>query len=154
MANKTVARLSSAAQRGAGWARTALEHFAEIGLQEYIKGEMRGGDTSLMRNPMTGKAAKVSSYIGVRARTEDGLPAGHYQQELWWTPPWPVFAEKIDNYVKHRNTVDTNVAMFGEVMKLRDKYPDSRTPEEACEMAGIDPRAFGIEGDVFMGTNG
>src|SRR5581483_8149015 len=108
MANKAVARLSRAAQRGTGWARTALEHFAEIGLQEYIKGEMRTGDTSLMRNPKTGKAKKISSYIGVRARTPDGLLAGHYQQELWWTPPWPVVAEKIDNYVKYRNTVDTN----------------------------------------------
>lgn len=31
---------------------------------------------------------------------------------------------------------------------MSDQYPHTRTPLEACELAGIDPRSFADEGEV------
>jgi hypothetical protein len=35
-----------------------------------------------------------------------------------------------------------------EVAKLRDRFPDSATPGEACELAGINPKKFEIEEEL------
>lgn len=149
IANRALGRLATAERRGERWARSAMEYFAEQGLQVHVKDEMRGDDLSQIRLSGTGQVISIASRIGVQARNEDGVTEKYHQQEFWWVVLWSTLADKVANYIKQRNTIDTNIAVFGEVFKLRDRFPDTLTAEEACEMAGIDPRAFGIEGDVF-----
>lgn len=153
IANKVAARLARAAIEGVPWARSALEYFAEQRLQTYIKEEMRGSDLTAFRHPKTGVIIKRPSRIGVQARNDEGVKENYHQQEFWWVLHWPTLTEKVNEYIKHRDAADTNITMFMEVLKLRDRFPETMTAEEACEMAGIDPRAFGIEGDALTGTD-
>lgn len=149
IANRAITYLMYAFERGEKWARTAVEHFAEEGLRQYVIERMHASDVSRIRRSDTGEVVKTPSRVGVIARTAEGVKEGYFQQEFWWGLAWPIFVEKLDEYIKTRDTADTKIAIFGEVLKLRQRFPETRTAEEACERAGIDPRAFGVEGDAL-----
>jgi hypothetical protein len=127
-----------------------MEYFAEEGLRRYVINEMKV-DQSHIRNAETGEVVTTPSRVGVQARNDDGLKE-NWEQRYWWELSWMLFTEKVRERAVQRDAMDTRLAAFRQVLKLRERFPDTVTVEEACEMAGIDPRSFGIEGDVFTGT--
>jgi hypothetical protein len=71
-----------------------------------------------------------------------------HQLALWWELPWPIFLRMVQERARQRRILTREIKGFNEVAKLRDRFPDSATPGEACELAGINPKKFEIEEEL------
>lgn len=90
----------------------------------------------------TGVRRGKSSSIGILRR--DGVtsrPTAH-AQEHWYQASWLEWHEWADGRIAQYQTDGITVAEIAEVRRLYELYPDTATPEEACERAGVDPRDF------------
>lgn len=70
-------------------------------------------------------------------------PASHrasgYVQTVWLDMVWPEFMKVIDRQKAQHQTLQENIEILDRVAALRDKYPDTRTPREACTLDGMNP---------------
>ncbi|HXH79549.1 hypothetical protein [Nocardioides sp.] len=101
-------------------------------------------DVSVFRIARTGHVLSVPSRRGVPAVDDDGVPSRHYQQPLWWELTWKQFEKMVETVAARRDVMSAQVDAFSDVITLKDKYPHTQTPGEACEIDGIDPRSFDI----------
>lgn len=92
-----------------------------------------------------GTVLSIPSRIGARARRADGVQEKHYQQRLWWDWTWLEFEDWLRGQTVQAQQLGDKVAVMRKVLSLHDLYPDTKTPGEACERAGVDPREFRLD---------
>lgn len=95
---------------------------------------------------MAGRTVEMKASRGVRKRNATtGAPERAWQQRLWYEMTWDELAEHFAMLIRQWNVAGHQIEALRDVFRLREQYPETQTPLEACEQAGIDPRAFAIE---------
>jgi len=131
------------AERGDLQAQRVVSALARDGVRGRVQAWLKS-DVSVVRLSRTGQIISVPARMGVHAVNDDGLAERRFQQPLWWELTWERFEAMVSSIVARRDVMTTQVEAFTDVVALRDKYPHTRTPLEACEIANIDPRSFDI----------
>ncbi len=137
-------RLQAMASGGDTWADSAILALAEDGCSQRVQARLKA-DRGVVRIAQTGAVISIPARFGVPAITSDGQREKHWQQPLWWELSWDRFEQLINSLSRQRTRLGTEVTALQEIFRLREQFPDSETVGEACEMAGIDPREFGLE---------
>lgn len=136
--------LEAAAGAGERWAENALERFALEGIRRDVRTAMKR-DRSVVRVGHSGAVISVPSRVGVRKRDASGKPSKAQQQSLWWELSWDAFKEFVASLRRQSRLLTSRADAYTDILRLQEKYPDTKTAGEACERAGIDPRAFAAE---------
>jgi hypothetical protein len=90
-------------------------------------------------------ARKVREIVGVRRKEQrNGKEVQVWQHSLWWTLTWDEFEAMVRSYLAQGLRMQEQAAAWKEVLALRNQFPDTATPGEACERAGLDPKAFDL----------
>lgn len=110
----------------------------------YMLEEKRDAGAVLLAN---GRIVSLPGKLPVAMRDDAGKKTGAFQLKLWTEMSWAEFAEKHLSYVRLRDGIDTTVATLQEISQLRDRYPQTATPGEACDLANIDPKDFKLPDD-------
>jgi hypothetical protein len=92
----------------------------------------------------TGQILSIPARFGIRTKREPGEP-DFWQQPLWWELTWEQFEQLVISLCQQGVRLAQEAEALDEVLALRDRYPETKTPLQACEAAGIDPRRFNIE---------
>ena len=92
-----------------------------------------------------GRVVSLAARRGVRKVDANGVALRTFQQSLFWELPWDRFLEHVADMERQRNTMGVKIAALYEVVALRERFPQTATPLEACELAGIDPQKIGFE---------
>lgn len=85
-----------------------------------------------------------SARRGVRKVDENGVALRVYQQSFFWELRWLQFMEMVADLTSQRDKLSINVTALHVVANLRLQYPESATPHEALEIAGMDPMRIGF----------
>jgi hypothetical protein len=112
---------------------------AEAAYQEVVKAIIKR-DWSVITLP-SGRTVAVAAHQSRRTRKAAGR-GQVYQMVLWAEMPWEDFLAMVAMLARQRDRLASEVAAFSAVLPLREKYPDTRTPAEACEREGLDWRAL------------
>ncbi len=88
-------------------------------------------------------AVRSPTRVGVRGSRADGSPS--HQLRLWWEVSWQEYAAWRDAMFALERKIAMKRYAFDRIDALREAYPETQTPGEACEMAGIDPRSLGMD---------
>lgn len=136
-------RLDIMASQGDDDAARVIQALVADGLYALVQTQdkRRQGEVKIA----SGKIVSVPARVGTRAKDRDGAQLRAYQQTLWWEMSWDDFVAMIASRLQHIAQLNDKVAAFQEVLRYRDQYPESRTPGEALERAGIDPESIGID---------
>jgi hypothetical protein len=139
-----VADLREMAEAGDDQAERCLTALSEDGLRGRVAVRLKD-DRANVRISHTGSVVSLPTRLGVLAVDVHGNRERHYQQPLWWELTWDRFMGLIDSLERQLARLGMEVAALREIAALRDKYPDTATPLEACERDGKDPRSFGLD---------
>lgn len=139
-----IAELQHMAASGDGWADRVILALAEDGCEGRIHARLKA-DRGVVRIAHSGAVISMPTRFGVPRITETGQREKAFQPMLWWELSWDRFDQLIISLMRQRNILSERIAALQEILQLRDQFPAAETPGEACEMAGIDPRQFGIE---------
>lgn len=137
-------RLHTLASAGDGWADTVILALAKDGCGGRIHARLKS-DRGTIRIADTGAIISLPTRFGVPAINQDGQREKHFQQPLWWELTWDRFEQLINSLIRQTHVLSGEITALHEILGLRDRFPDSASPGEACEMAGIDPRSFALE---------
>ena len=129
---------------GDEWADAAIIALAEDGCGSRVHLRLKA-DRGVVRIAHTGAVISLPTRFGVPAVSDDGQRERHFQQPLWWELSWDRFSQLVNSLIRQSNRIGEEIVALQEILQLRDQFPDAETPGDACEMAGIDPRSFGIE---------
>lgn len=121
----------------------ALKALAADGLRVLVDRYVHQ-DRSMVTVSQTGHVISLPSRVGLKAVNDVGQREKWYQQTLWWELPWSLFEEVVQLMRQQRDKLGSKVEGLGEILKLRELYPDTVTAGEACERIGIDPREFDL----------
>lgn len=86
----------------------------------------------------------LSARRGVRKVDENGVALRVYQQSFFWELRWLQFMEMVADLTSQRDKLSINVTALHVVANLRLRCPESATPHEALEIAGMDPMRIGF----------
>jgi hypothetical protein len=121
-----------------------LEAMLKVGSEHALKG-VRKEETCSISIGWNGHARVVSmpTYYGVRRRdptTGERLK----QSEMWrfFELSWNEFEDLVGMIRAQANVLADRVTAWEEVLPLRKQFPDSATPREAMDRAGLDPYQF------------
>lgn len=142
VAHALVSMLDNLDSTGDAQARRAFKALALDGAVERAGVRMRQDECLVSYN---GQVVALPARIGVPARGEDGVRGKHYNQRLWWHCTWPQLQDWLAQQEATRAQQATTIAVVRRILALREKYPDTVTPGEACEREGLDPREFSLE---------
>ena len=143
LAEKAVAVLVEEAKGGDKSADALIEALAVDGCAERALWGFVKEDTTLLgyrQADGTVGTKETPSRVGVRRRRGDG--SAYHQQEFWWTLSWREYAQFRDRERAIIARYQLKGRGFDEVDKLHERHPETKTPGEACEIEGIDPRSF------------
>lgn len=126
---------------GEEWAAAAIEANGPAGWRMFVSQTLKD-DHVAIRVHNNGWVELPARY-SVRPRNpETGEFEGGFQLPLWWELSWSQFIEMLEGLSNQRDLLSSRIAALREVAALRDQFPESQTPGEACGLAGIDPRRF------------
>lgn len=78
--------------------------------------------------------------VGQRNRDEDGKVT--HARGLFDFLGWDDIRRKIDEYVRNRRSLDTDIFALRRLLTLQEMVPGTATPAEACEQLGITVEEF------------
>lgn len=90
----------------------------------------------VVRVAFDGHIVSIPARLGNKERSADGERSGAYQYPLIYDLPWTKFEAM---YEEHRHATNARLAEtlgLEHILSLRDRFPSSRTPREAAQMAG------------------
>ncbi len=140
---RVIDELESLAASGEAWAEKALNLCLVDGVRDMVR-ERTSEDRAAITVSRSGKLLSIPTRFGVRLHKRNKSNQRIYQQPLWWEVPWEVFDAIINSLAGQRDTISADITALSEVRELHKRFPDSKTPGEACRMAGIDPRQFKV----------
>jgi hypothetical protein len=134
-----------AVERGEPWAVVLVRKAAREGVRRAVytiahRGRSRATDSR------TGETIYIPTHINVTT-PKNGRPAS-YQLRLWYDIPWPILIQSVGEIARQHGVLGRDLRVFSEVIKLRDQFPESRTPREACKLAGKDPSDFDLASEL------
>jgi hypothetical protein len=88
------------------------------------------------------KIVMLKDRLPHRRRKPDGRAEKAVLQTLWTEMTWAEFEESVNMLLAQLNALGEHLTAARLILKLRDLYPDTKSPGEACERAGIDPHNF------------
>lgn len=138
-----ISRLQLMASEGSGDAQRVLGALAADGVFSLVASRIKH-QRGTIRVSSTGKLIDVPARVGARARDERGAQLRAFQQTLWYEMSWDDFTAMIVSRIHHIEQLKDKVTAFQEVLSLREIYPESTTPGQALEMAGIDPSSIDL----------
>jgi len=145
---REVARvIQGLAERGEWWANQALLELTAQALTNIVAQQLKR-PTLAITIGWNGELVHVPERLAVPTLDDDGEEAGAAQYPLWIEQPWDVAIGIRNRLQGQRDRLGSEVAAITEVIKLRERFPDSATPLDACEMAGIDPRSFSVTAEA------
>lgn len=141
---EVIHRLDLMASHGDDVAARAILALAADGVYSLVQtvGKKQQGT---VRISGTGKVVSVPARVGSRTRDRDGVQLKAYQQTLWYEMAWDDFVAMIASRLQQIAQLSDKVAAFQEVLRYRDMFPESMTPGEALERAGIDPSSIDFD---------
>jgi len=95
------------------------------------------------------KRLRTPTRVGIRRRTDEAKV--FTQQRFWWEVTWEDYYQFRDGILAVLERLNMKKLAFAEVDKLHVRYPDTKSPGEACDHAGIDPREFELH-NLVAGT--
>lgn len=141
IARKLVLRLEESAREEKIFAQRAIQAFAIEGARQMIAKHLKD-EKGTVRIAHNGKIISLPTRLGIAATDVEGVVKQFYQQPLWWEMTWEQFERKVADMQKQRDVLSGEVTALREIERLRERFPESLTPGEACRLAGIDPREF------------
>lgn len=81
-----------------------------------------------------GKVVSKSIRVGKRVKRDDGTSG--YQQSLLNDFTWPELETFIAETLTRVDGLEANVTMAQQLLKLRDRFPQTAGPAEACALLG------------------
>lgn len=136
------AKLRQAEANGEEWARVTIDALGVQGAAGFgrtLLKEQRG----TIRLGWNGDVIEVPNRYAIRPRDPDtGKEVGSYTLPLWWELSWPEFEIVLRGLRVQRYRLSRIVSGLERVFILKDRFPQSHTPAEACHLAGKDPQAF------------
>ena len=140
---KVIAQLLTVAQYGHDpeqqqWAERTLKNLSQDGARGHVE-QVFKADKTVFRKPATTAAVPLNVPARVGIRREKA-----YQQSLWWELTWEEFDNWLELLGVKAARLQAKADAFAEVNALRVKYPDTKTPIEAMDIEGIDPRSFDL----------
>lgn len=139
-----VDRIESAAEGGSGDAVRLMRSLAQDGVQSRVSSRIKN-EHGTVRVSTTGKVVSLPARVGSRAQDTDGVKLRVFQQTLWYELTWDAFIEMVTERRRQIAQLGDKVVGFEQVLPLRDQFPDTLTPGEALERAGIDPNSIDLE---------
>lgn len=88
-------------------------------------------------------SVRTPTRVAIRGRRPDGTPT--HQLRLWWEVSWSEYATWRDAMFALERKIALKRYAFDRIDALQAAYPETDTPGEACEAAGIDPRSLGLD---------
>lgn len=115
------------------------------GLEEraYVFLKADTGVIAVRADDGSARSVRTPTRVGVRGRRSDGTRT--HQLRLWWEVSWEEYAAWRDAMFRLERKIALKRYAFDRIDALRDAHPETRTPGEACEAAGIDPRSLGLD---------
>ena len=142
---KVIAALLTVAQYGHDpeqqqWAERTAKNLSKDGGRGHVE-QVFKADKTVFRKPATTAAVPLSvpTRVGIKRKGERA-----FQQPLWWELTWEDFDQYVDGLSVTAARQRAKADAFAEVSALRAKYPATKTPIEAMDIEGIDPRAFDL----------
>lgn len=144
VARRLYAELLASAEDGDMSAQQMIAGVAVDGLRSHVVQHIKKDRSVIVLRNNRG-AVNVPARVGIRAIDGNGRELRYSQQAFWWELSWDRFIRMIAGLVAQRDKLSQNIDAFTELLVLRQQFADTRTPGEACERAGIDPRSYGLE---------
>lgn len=143
--------LGRLAINGVAWAHDALVALASQSLVHIAAHEIKR-DRATITFGWNGAVIKtdVPARLAMKSRDVNGAPTREKprQYKLWKDMLWDEFLDMVNGLRRQRDRLDAEVLAFLRVVELRNQYPQSQTPDEACRLAGIDPADFNIASGI------
>lgn len=142
VADQVLDRLWQMYDDGEHWVMWWIREYTREGIRrrviEFVK---ESSGTVLLSS--SGSVVDLPTHVSVVTRRDDGKKS--YQLKLWWELEWPDFLSMVAGRARQRRILTNQIKGFNEVTRLRDRFPESKTPGEACSLAGVDPKSFELE---------
>ena len=119
------------------------DRVAQEGWRQFVMAVEKQGDFSAIR--VGDKIICISSKRSVRRRNAEGDRERFYQPTLWWELTWGEFEDMLGQLRGQRDRLSTEIRGFSRALLWKEKHPDTKTPGEALEREGIDPRNFTMD---------
>lgn len=116
------------------WAAMALDKLANDGAQKALTSRARSQSKIVVA--FSTADAMRSSRIGVRQKD------GSFQQKLFKEVTWAELQAHIDMVAGQLQSLGMTIAVDRKVMKLREKFPKSVGPADACKQLGVSVDEF------------
>lgn len=100
--------------------------------------------TGIFVDSQTGETLNVPVRASVAARGESGNPESARQLRLWRELTWDEFHDWAQHQVHLADSMQLKVRGIRFIQRLHERFPLSRTPGEACAMAGVDPESIDL----------
>lgn len=124
--------ITDAEQARLSWARITVRSLVRSGLRRLLNQRSKAESVVLM--PYQGGAATTTMRVGVRRRSDDGRLASQLLlfSEMSWTEV-EAFLAMIETHIAAGMV---NRAKAGRLLELREQFPDTFGPAEACARLG------------------
>ncbi len=143
-AKRLVAGWREAESEGDDDASAIINVLAEKGLLSQFASRNRKG-SGVIVNVTTGDVVSVPTHASVPIRASDGSETGGRQLQYWRTLSWSEFREWADGQIRLSRSMDVKAQGLRKVLSLQAEFPNSKNPEQACELAGIDPDSLELD---------
>jgi hypothetical protein len=144
LADRVGALLTKAAELGDPWAQGVIESLALDGLENRAYEFLKADSTLLAFRAADGTKITRTTPSRVGVVHANGKGERYWQQGLWWELTWEEYGAFRNRERALLRSQAVKLQAFDDVDALHERHPDTRTPAEACEREGIDPRQFQI----------
>jgi len=134
--------LAEAAIRGDDNAGLVLKRYQLEGARRDFHRFLKAGESAVVCLSRNGEAVTMPVRYGFPDHDDSGAELPLVQQRLWWEESWEDVSRLMDKLRRQGTRLSRRAEAMAESLRLRKQYPDTATPLEAFERAGIDPHEF------------
>lgn len=120
------------------WALRVLEDAQIDGLWSTFKNAMKAESVALVSHD--GQVIAKATRVGTKRRNDDGTEG--WQQSLLHDMSWSQVEQWLDQTIRQIGALFVNRGMAERLLDLRDQFPDSVGPADACARLGVSVDAF------------
>ena len=135
--------LVDAEHMGRPWARVTARSLIRSGLRRMLNERSKAQDVVLM--PYRGVGVTTTKRLGVRRRVEEGRR--EHQLVLLHEMTWPELEDWLAMIETQIAAAFVNRAKASRLLALREQFPDTAGPTQACQRLGLTIEQF-LERDV------
>lgn len=122
----------------AGWATRVLDDAQVDGLWSAFKSQMKAESVALVSHD--GRVIAKATRVGTKRRNDDGSEG--WQQSLLHDMSWSQVEQWLDTTIRQIGALFVNRGMAERLLDLREQFPDSVGPADACARLGTSVDAY------------